>query len=704
MNNCKNCGNAVRERIFGDYKCYIKERACTPLEVKHGCDDWSEKRAIKTEVKEIKGPKGDKGDKGDPGPRGPQGPAGPQGDKGDPGVAGKDGVDGKDGAPGKQGPQGIPGEKGDKGDPGEQGPAGPQGPQGERGEKGEKGEKGDPGAPGSGGGSAIIDVVELPTEDIREGCFYRLLTPTFLYGQYIKNDWTLYSVNELPETGEMCWDGTVAVAYYSVAQQNTFGYVNSALSGMMGVPVGWYPAEVLIPAVGQPYGGIVHDLSDAVDNTVYTYIQRITYSYADGMWHKFDIIGWRGTGESSEIFNMTKNIASGSASHAEGLDTTAEGYASHAEGSGTTASGWASHAEGSGTTASGDYSHAEGYNTKASGQNQHIQGKFNVEDTANRYAHIVGNGYHGNYPSNAHTLDWDGNAWFAGDIYVGGTGQDDPNAKKLSEIGGSGGGVQADWSVNDPDAPGYIKNRPFYEVPTVQDITWDGDTTGRDMIDLAPLGMDGGYMVKVSDRVYTKEELVGKLARCNDGSTTSPVGDVSDLVDIAPGAFMYIDVFGVVYSADKLCAAMGAPDGFITNGTYFCSMPTYNVFAAELITPGYIAKLEEKYLRHSIMEFPGAAQCTLGEGWGLVKDVDISDELMDCLPGNIAKISVVVVSNGVHCSCNCYIIMQDGGDHDTYAGSCVVYVRNVGNVQIFINITRIAGGARICAAAKSLNM
>lgn len=49
-----------------------------------------------------------------------------------------------------------------------------------------------------------------------------------------------------------------------------------------------------------------------------------------------------------------------------------------------------------------------------------------------KYAHIVGNGTSDNARSNAHTLDWDGNAWFQGNIYVGGTGQDDENAKKLA--------------------------------------------------------------------------------------------------------------------------------------------------------------------------------------------------------------------------------------------------------------------------------
>ena len=126
--------------------------------------------------------------------------------------------------------------------------------------------------------------------------------------------------------------------------------------------------------------------------------------------------------------------ASGGVSHAEGNRTTASGYSSHAEGDSTIASGEGSHAEGLHTTASGYISHAEGALTIASGKFQHVQGKFNIEDTNNRYAHIVGNGEDGENRSNAHTLDWDGNAWFAGDVYVGGTSQDDDNATKLSSV------------------------------------------------------------------------------------------------------------------------------------------------------------------------------------------------------------------------------------------------------------------------------
>ena len=117
--------------------------------------------------------------------------------------------------------------------------------------------------------------------------------------------------------------------------------------------------------------------------------------------------------------------ASAESSHAEGTFTIASGMFSHAEGSTTTASGVNSHAEGDYTTASGVSSHAEGYGTKASSQFQHVQGKYNIEDTNRRYAHIVGNGAGDAKRSNAHTLDWQGNGWYAGKLSQEGTPTDD---------------------------------------------------------------------------------------------------------------------------------------------------------------------------------------------------------------------------------------------------------------------------------------
>lgn len=114
----------------------------------------------------------------------------------------------------------------------------------------------------------------------------------------------------------------------------------------------------------------------------------------------------------------------GAGSSAIGMHVEASGESSHAEGDSTTASAYCSHAEGNCTTASGENSHAEGASTIASSQNQHVQGKYNIEDLNGTYAHIVGNGEDGKN-SNAHTLDWQGNAWYSGKLSQEGTPTED---------------------------------------------------------------------------------------------------------------------------------------------------------------------------------------------------------------------------------------------------------------------------------------
>ena len=66
--------------------------------------------------------------------------------------------------------------------------------------------------------------------------------------------------------------------------------------------------------------------------------------------------------------------------------------------------------------ATGVASHAEGFYTTALGYAQHVQGTYNIRDYNEEFAHIVGNGTHYSLLSNAHTLDWKGNAWFAGGV------------------------------------------------------------------------------------------------------------------------------------------------------------------------------------------------------------------------------------------------------------------------------------------------
>ena len=98
----------------------------------------------------------------------------------------------------------------------------------------------------------------------------------------------------------------------------------------------------------------------------------------------------------------------------EGYNNIVSGDWAHAEGKNNVARGISAHVEGQGNIASYDYTH--------------VQGKYNM--TGN-YAHIVGNGTSTTH-SNAHVLDWSGNAWFAGDVYVNGVPGKAGTPKKLA--------------------------------------------------------------------------------------------------------------------------------------------------------------------------------------------------------------------------------------------------------------------------------
>ena len=102
--------------------------------------------------------------------------------------------------------------------------------------------------------------------------------------------------------------------------------------------------------------------------------------------------------------------------HAEGSCTIASANQAHSEGNTTKASGSAAHSEGTNTKAIGNHSHAEGYQTSAIGEASHVQGRYNVEDTKNKYAHLVGGGTSDTNRRNIHTLDWDGNAVYTGAV------------------------------------------------------------------------------------------------------------------------------------------------------------------------------------------------------------------------------------------------------------------------------------------------
>jgi len=183
----------------------------------------------------------------------------------------------------------------------------------------------------------------------------------------------------------------------------------------------------------------VHDNKTALDALTMDHINKISSIKKEIKWNEI-------TGKplipimdskTNSLPSGENTIASGVYSHAEGKDTQAkgeyshaEGFASHtnenasyshAEGHETATIAFGSHTEGHNTTTEGIYSHAEGEGTIARGYAQHVYGKYNKLDDDDKYIAIAGNGTDIDYDhrTNAYTLDWEGNGWFAGNVSVG---------------------------------------------------------------------------------------------------------------------------------------------------------------------------------------------------------------------------------------------------------------------------------------------
>lgn len=115
-----------------------------------------------------------------------------------------------------------------------------------------------------------------------------------------------------------------------------------------------------------------------------------------------------GTYEDFSHVEGSNNINIGYGAHVEGWNNTNFGYGAHVEGVNNLCTVNGGHVEGHYNIVNGSAAHAEGYRTIASSPYQHVGGKWNIEDTANKYAFIIGNGITNERRSNAFTVSWDG--------------------------------------------------------------------------------------------------------------------------------------------------------------------------------------------------------------------------------------------------------------------------------------------------------
>ena len=244
------------------------------------------------------------------------------------------------------------------------------------------------------------------------------------------------------------------------------------------------------------------------------------------------------------------HLAIGKGSHVEGMYNVAVSAYGHVEGSYGFASG-ASHVEGVGCSASAEYDHAEGNNVRVDGsyshgegwgtivgrlaQYQHVQGKYNIEDTQiGKYAHIVGNGTSDNARSNAHTLDWSGNAWYAGKVTAGAAPTNDMDLATKQYVDNAIPTVPTKTVVNfDISNPSSITaDKTFSEVSTA--ITNGDEVVAHTVMGVAdnilPLAYYSQYQIGFVYSTIDATQQVGIVYKI----TMSSSGDIAYTYRIIP--------------------------------------------------------------------------------------------------------------------------------------------------------------------------
>lgn len=120
----------------------------------------------------------------------------------------------------------------------------------------------------------------------------------------------------------------------------------------------------------------------------------------------------------SLLIGQDNEVGSGNGIVCLGYQNKAMAGAAAALGAKNNAAAYAAFVAGEYAEARKMWSASLGFKTIADSNNQFVTGKYNEIDSDGKYARIVGNGTD-KKSSNAYTLDWKGNGWFAGNVTVG---------------------------------------------------------------------------------------------------------------------------------------------------------------------------------------------------------------------------------------------------------------------------------------------
>lgn len=140
-----------------------------------------------------------------------------------------------------------------------------------------------------------------------------------------------------------------------------------------------------------------------------------------------------------------------------------------------------------------------------------------------------------------------------------------------------------------------LKNKPFGETPPLFDITWDGNMEGHEVVDMG----DGNYYVKVSDEVFTKEQLLNSTTfNSNSYEVINTEENIS--IDEEFGA-IFLNGGMVIFSAENFNTVAGLPEGTFSNGVWlYNSTGEEPFYVNRLVAATTIKTIDEKYIPDSI--------------------------------------------------------------------------------------------------------
>lgn len=152
--------------------------------------------------------------------------------------------------------------------------------------------------------------------------------------------------------------------------------------------------------------------------------------------------------------------------------------------------------------------------------------------------------------------------------------------------------IQPDWEQNNESSPDFIKGRTHYVEKAFEDISWNGDTEGRDAVPVADV-----VYYKVSDQLPAYEDLLNSTILGLTGKTLTVVETATADSELTlrwlNNDLLYLTHAIIAYAPTVQNGAV-----FPSAGVYFAYVD--GVYANELKAKEIVHKLDEKYLPDAI--------------------------------------------------------------------------------------------------------